>query len=67
MVSKNKNRGNFKWQARLCWVGESQKACYESREEAEAAAVLARSEHQAPELMVYKCDFGNHWHLSSRN
>lgn len=49
-----------------CWVGEHQKICYDSREEAEAAALVAQYDHGAPELSVYKCEYGDHWHLSSR-
>lgn len=48
-----------------CWVGEHQKICYASREEAEAAALVAEHDYGAPNLAVYKCEYGNHWHLSS--
>lgn len=50
-----------------CWVGESQKICYATREEAEVAAQVAAYDYGAPELKVYKCEFGDHWHLSSKN
>lgn len=49
-----------------CWVGEQQKVCYDTREEAEVAALVAQYDHGAPELSVYKCEYGDHWHLSSR-
>jgi hypothetical protein len=49
-----------------CWVGETQKICYATREEAEVAAKVAEYDHGAPELTVYKCEYGDHWHLSSR-
>lgn len=50
-----------------CWVGEQQKTCYATREEAEAAALIAQRDYDAPTLTVYKCDYGNHYHLSSEN
>ena len=50
-----------------CWVGEKQKICYGSREEAEAAALCAQYDHHMSQrLSVYKCEYGNHWHLSSK-
>ncbi len=48
-----------------CWVGDQQKVCYDSREEAEAAALIAEHDYGAPKLSVYKCEYGDHWHLSS--
>lgn len=48
-----------------CWVGEHQKVCYVTREEAEVAALVAQYDHGAPQLSVYKCEYGDHWHLSS--
>ena len=49
-----------------CWVGEQQKICYASRAEAEAAALVAQHDYGTPKLSVYKCEYGDHWHLSSR-
>ena len=49
-----------------CWVGDAKKVCYATREEAEVAAKGAQYDYGAPELSVYKCEFGEHWHLSSR-
>ena len=60
-----KNLGAF--EPKKCWVGETQKICYASREEAEVAAKVAQFDHGAPELSVYKCEYGDHWHLSSRS
>ena len=48
-----------------CWVGDQQKVCYATREEAEAAALVAQHDHGGPKLSVYKCEYGEHWHLSS--
>ncbi len=48
-----------------CWVGEQQKICYATREEAEAAALVAEHDYGAPKLGAYKCEYGDHWHLSS--
>ena len=39
----------------------------ESGEEAEVAAQVAAYDYGAPELSVYKCEYGNHWHLSSNH
>lgn len=49
-----------------CWVGEVQKICYSSREEAEVAARVAEYDHGINGLTVYKCEYGNHWHLTRR-
>lgn len=51
-----------------CWVGEAQKICYKTREEAEMAARVAEYDHgiSAPGLSVYKCEYGDHWHLSTK-
>ncbi len=48
-----------------CWVGDQQKVSYTTREEAEAAALVAEHDYGAPRLDVYKCEYGDHWHLSS--
>ncbi|MBQ3318425.1 hypothetical protein IJG76_00145 [Candidatus Saccharibacteria bacterium] len=49
-----------------CWVGESQKISYKTREEAELAARCAEYDHHLPsKLKVYKCDYGDHYHLTS--
>lgn len=47
-----------------CWVGETEKICYPNREEAEVAAAVAQFDHGGPKLGVYKCEYGNHWHLT---
>jgi len=33
----------------------------------EVAAQVAAYDYGAPELSVYKCEYGNHWHLSSNH
>lgn len=48
-----------------CWVGDAHKICYSTREEAELAARVAEYDHQSESLSVYKCEYGNHYHLSS--
>jgi len=48
-----------------CWVGETQKICYATFEEALVAAKVAEHDRGAPQLSVYKCEYGDHWHLSS--
>ena len=47
-----------------CWVGEEQKNIYRSREEAEVAAKVAEYNHSI-KLGIYKCEYGEHWHLTS--
>lgn len=64
MATKNKHQKFAQIEPRRCWVGEEQKICYPSREEAEVAAILAGKGGE--KLSVYKCEFGEHWHLSSR-
>jgi hypothetical protein len=54
------------FEPKRCWVGDSHKICYATKDEAEVAAQVARYDHGAPELTVYKCEFGDHWHLSSK-
>lgn len=61
----NQNYGRI--EPKRCWVGDSQKICYASREEAEVAAQVAAYDYQAPELSVYHCEYGDHWHLSSNH
>ena len=55
------------YEPKKCWVGETQKISYATREEAEVAAKVAQYDHGAPELFVYKCEYGNHFHLSSKS
>lgn len=62
---KKTNFGSF--EPKRCWVGDSQKICYATREEAEVAAQVAAHDYGAPELTVYYCEYGDHWHLSSNN
>ena len=65
-MSRNKNFKINMVEPEKCWVGDSQKICYKTREEAEVAAKCAEFDHGAPELSVYKCEFGDHYHLSSK-
>ena len=49
-----------------CWVGDARKICYKTREEAEIAERVAELDHGiSGRLEVYKCEFGEHWHLKS--
>lgn len=47
-------------------MGETHKIVYHTREEAEVAAKVAEHDHHVAGLSVYKCEFGDHWHLSSK-
>ena len=52
------------YEPKKCWVGENQKICYATRDEAEVAARVAEYEHGISGLGVYKCEYGDHWHLT---
>ena len=61
-------RNNFQaYEPKKCWVGESRKICYASSEEAEVAARVAEYEHGISGLSIYKCEYGEHWHLTGNN
>ena len=66
MSRQNKHSKNQIYEPKRCWVGEIQKICYASKEEAEVAAKVAEYDHGAKKLGVYKCEYGDHWHLSSK-
>lgn len=67
MANRNKHLNpNQTYEPKRCWVGDVHKICYNTKEEAELAAQVAAYDHGALELSVYKCDYGNHWHLSSK-
>lgn len=55
------------YQPERCWVGEQAKICYTTREEAEAAALVVEHDYGAPQLSVYHCPYGDHYHLSSKS
>lgn len=54
-----------KYEPERCWVGDTHKICYSTRDEAEVAAGVAQYDHGGAKLTVYKCEFGEHWHLAS--
>ena len=54
------------YEPKKCWVGDQHKICYDTREEAEAAARVAEYDHKLDlRLGVYKCEYGDHWHLTA--
>ena len=53
------------YEPKRCWVGESRKIIYDTPEEAELAARVAEYDHKTVGLKVYKCEYGDHYHLSS--
>ena len=59
---------NHEYVPEKCWVGEQQKICYDTRENAEQSARLVEFEHHLKphSLRVYKCEFGNHWHIANK-
>ena len=55
------------YQPQRCWVGDAQKIVYNTKEEAELAAQVAAYDHKlGPKLSVYKCEYGDHWHLTAK-
>ena len=54
------------YEPKRCWVGDQHKICYATKEEAEAAARVAEYDHHmTSKLGVYKCEYGDHWHLTA--
>lgn len=68
MANRNKHLNPSQtFEPKRCWVGDVHKICYDSREDAEAAARVAEYDHHIVDhLNVYKCEYGDHWHLSSK-
>lgn len=54
------------YEPKRCWVGDARKIIYDTYEEAVLAAKVAQYDHGASELSVYKCEYGDHYHLSSK-
>ena len=59
-----KNVKSYEYEPEKCWVGDQHKICYKTREEAELAARCAEYDHGISGLGVYKCEYGDHWHLT---
>ena len=55
------------YEPKKCWVGEQQKVVYEDCLEAEGWAKVVEAEYGLPagSLKIYKCEYGEHWHLAS--
>ncbi len=64
-MSRHHNYSAQIYEPKKCWVGDSQKIIYNTREEAELAAKVAEYDHHLTDLGVYKCEYGNHWHITS--
>ena len=62
----SRNKQFRAYEPERCWVGEQQKIVYHSREEAEVAARVAEHDYGAENLGVYHCEFGDHWHITTR-
>ena len=66
MANRNKHLNPNKiYEPMRCWVGDSHKIIYSTIEEAELAAKVAEYDHNSASLTVYKCEYGDHYHLSS--
>ncbi|MBR3386138.1 hypothetical protein IKG68_01010 [Candidatus Saccharibacteria bacterium] len=68
MANRHKHLNqNSHYEPERCWVGDSHKICYATKEEAELAASVAIYDHRITTgLGVYKCEYGNHWHLTAK-
>ena len=65
MANRNKHLNpNQFYEPKRCWVGDVHKICYDTKEEAELAAKVAEYDHKIKGLTVYKCEYGDHWHLA---
>jgi len=55
------------YEPKKCWVGDQQKVCYGSQEDAEGWAKVVEAEHNLPagSLTTYRCEYGEHWHLAN--
>lgn len=58
-------RQYYNFEPKKCWVGETQKIIYDTEEEAEMAARVAEYDHHVHGLKAYKCEYGEHWHITS--
>ncbi len=64
-MTTQKHFSNSVYEPERCWVGDTHKIVYHTKEEAEMAARVAEYDHHISGLKVYKCEYGDHWHLSS--
>ena len=65
-IHMSKFQQNRPYEPKRCWVGDVQKISYDTKEEAEVAASVAEYDHHLDtHLHVYKCEYGDHYHLSS--
>ena len=62
-MARNKHVNHGIYEPKRCWVGDTHKIIYDTREE--AAAKVAEYDHHSKPLTVYKCEYGDHYHLSS--
>ena len=67
MANRNKHLNtSLKYEPERCWVGDTHKIIFHTREEAEMAAKVAEYDHHIDgHLSVYKCEYGDHYHLKS--
>ena len=67
MANRHKHLNpNQTYEPSRCWVGDTHKIIYETLEEAELAAEVAKYDHHIKTpLRPYKCPYADHYHLSS--
>ena len=67
MANRHKHLNpNQTYEPKRCWVGDTHKIIYETLEEAELAAEVAKYDHHiTTDLKPYKCPYANHYHLAS--
>ena len=56
------------YKPKKCWVGDEEKVCYVSEEEATGVARMQEIKYNLPKhsLTIYKCEYGDHWHLANK-
>lgn len=62
---KSRKMNLVQYEPKRCWVGDVQKICYYTLEEAEVAAKVAEVDHGSRGLVAYKCEYGAHFHIAS--
>jgi len=69
MANRHKHLNqNQAYKPARCWVGDTHKIIYDTKEEAELAASVAMYDHgHDTKLGVYKCEYGDHWHLTAKD
>ena len=67
-MSRRKIKFDQQYEPEKCWVGEQQKVIYPDEETAELVARAREAECglERGTLIVYRCEYGAHWHLANK-